>query len=167
MNPFRKVSVRTRLIGLAAGVGMVVVSSMVEASSITPASTVFMEDLKASEAEIWLPGWLQMLNLDELQVRQVIEIDAVLEQRLQSILTSDQYSQWRSSQINLSDATEHETWTFADIDIDLSSYQQVAVDATFKDAMESVIAILSVEQTQQLLQYLTEENSMTDFGVGI
>jgi len=188
MQFFRTKLTVTKFIGICIVTGLVTVPHRIEASMVAPLSIDFIKMLETSasssdsirvssgkvstemledSAGAILPEWLQILDLNEAQIRHMLEIDALLEQRLQSILTSDQYSQWRSSQINLSDATENETWTFADINIDLSSYQQVAVDAAFRDSFQSVIAILSVEQNQRLLQYLSEENTLPESGLDI
>ena len=52
-----------------------------------------------------------------------------------------------------------------DLDIELSPYQQAAVDASFQAAMQSLIGILSVEQKQQLREYLLNETSTTELSI--
>ncbi|MEL7329633.1 MAG: hypothetical protein AAGJ69_07300 [Cyanobacteria bacterium J06559_1] len=133
---------------------------------MAPSSIISLKESKVS-TDPHLPEWLEVLNLNETQVRQVFEIDALLEQRLQIILTRGQYSRWRAAQINFPEATEHETWTFEDINIDLSPYQQTAVEAAFQDSLQRVLAMLTVEQNQRLLQYLSEEGAVTENSIGI
>ena len=105
-----------------------------------------------------LPDWLLRLNLSDTQMRQVFEIDALLEQQIQFVLTERQYSQWRSSQAILS----NQSWNFEDLNIALSPYQQVAIDESFRLATQRLIDMLSIAQKQQLMQYLSDENIIPD-----
>ena len=166
MQSFRKVLMTTAYIGLCTCISMTVALPAVEAST-TNSSAIIAAQSSQISTDTQMPEWLQVLNLDEVQTRQIIEIDALLEQRLHVILTERQYSQWRSSQSTISDATGNETWTFEDINIDLSPYQQAAVDAVFRESFQRVLAILSVEQNRQLLQYLSEGTMTPEPGLGI
>ncbi|MGD1900558.1 MAG: hypothetical protein ACFB16_26925 [Phormidesmis sp.] len=126
----------------------------------TASSEIVTDETNAASQ---LPNWLLRLDLNATQVHQVFEIDALLERQLELILTGRQYSQWQSSQAMLSS----ESWTFEDLNIDLSSYQQVAVDASFQSAMQNLLNILSLEQKQQLMQYLSDENIIPESSLEI
>lgn len=157
MQRFQSVSRLTGWIVLFAIITIAIAPSLVQSNTVDAFSITLVEVSETAR----LPTWLQRLNLSEAQIRQVFEIDAVLEQRLESILTSQQYSQWQSSQINLSDDAQGEPWTFEDLSIELSPYQQAAVDASFQSALQNLVDILSVEQRQQLREYLLEDETPT------
>ena len=110
---------------------------------------------------IRLPGWLQAFNLSEKKIRQVIEIDRELEQRLEVVLTRYQYSQWQSSHINISDEAQCKTWTFEDLNIELSPYQKMAIKTFFEAAMENLLYILSPKQKQHLIRCLLKNKTDT------
>ena len=116
--------------------------------------------VKIDEA-IRLPGWLQAFNLSDEQIRHVVEIDRELEQRLKVVLTRYQYSQWRGSHINIADETQYKTWTFEDLNIELSPYQKMAIKSFFEAAMEKLLHVLSPEQKRHLIRRLSENEMNT------
>ena len=116
--------------------------------------------VKIDEA-IRLPGWLQAFNLSDEQIRHVVEIDGELEQRLEVVLTRHQYSQWKSSHMNMSDEAQCKTWTFEDLNIELSPYQKMAIKSFFEAAMENLLHVLSPEQKRYLIRRLLENEMDT------
>ena len=111
--------------------------------------------VKIDEA-IRLPSWLQAFNLSDEQIRQVVEIDRELEQRLEVVLTRYQYSQWKSSHISMADEAQCKTWTFENLNIKLSPYQTMAIKSFFEAAMENLLHVLSPEQKRHLIRRLLE-----------
>ena len=98
-----------------------------------------------------LPQWLKALNLTTIQVHQVLMIDAALNQQMLAILTTDQYERLQIFMSN----DETDQADINDADLDLSLYQQAALDAVFEEAITNLVNILSQEQ-QQLFFYNLE-----------
>lgn len=163
MRAFAKFFWPKRCFSFFAAAGVAIAPTIILTHPAMPLSTTSVESGSATQ----LPAWLQALDLTDDQVRRVFEIDALLEQQLQTILTTAQYSQWQSSQIALSDTVGNGTWTFEDINIELSPYQQTAVNAAFRASLETVLAMLSIEQKRLLLQYLSEEGIIPEAGLTI
>lgn len=111
--------------------------------------------VKIDEA-IRLPSWLQACKLSDEQIRHVVEIDRELEQRLEVVLTRYQYSQWKSSHINMSNEAQCKTWTFEDLNIELSPYQKTAIKSFFEAAMENLLNVLLPKQKRHLIRRLLE-----------
>lgn len=159
MLPFRR-SFTIGCIRMFVVVSLMLLLAMMDASaaSFTPVALSNAEPTNTDDINR-LPDWLLRLDLNAAQVHRVFEIDALLEQQLELILTSRQYSQWQASQAMLS----NQSWNFEELNIDLSAYQQAAVDTSFHAAMQSLLAMLSLEQKQQLMQYLSDENIIPEF----
>lgn len=158
MLPFRR-SFAIGCIRMFAVISLIMMLAMMDASAAS-FSPVALSDTEPANADDInrLPDWLLRLELNAAQVHRVFEIDALLEQQLELILTSRQYSQWQSSQAILST----QSWNFQDLNIDLSPYQQAAVDTSFHSAMQSLLTMLSLEQKQQLMQYLSDETNLPE-----
>ena len=89
-----------------------------------------------------LPEWLTTLDLTPLQIRQVLGIDTVLHQQIVAILTTEQYNKLQT----FMDANENQSLNIHDVDLDLSLYQQAALNTAFEAAITSLVNILSLEQ---------------------
>ena len=90
-----------------------------------------------------LPEWLGALDLTPLQIRQIVAIDTVLDQQMAAILTTGQYAQLQT----LMDGSRRQL-SIQDAALELSLYQQAALDMAFQEAMTSIVNILSQEQQQ-------------------
>lgn len=106
----------------------------------------------STEATV-LPEWLRMLNLTPLQIRQVLGIDTVLHQQMVAILTTEQYAKLEL----FMDNNETKYLDIYDADLDLSIYQQAALNNAFEEAIISLVNVLSLEQ-QQLFFYNLESH---------
>ena len=103
-----------------------------------------------------LPQWLRVLELTPTQTQQVIEIDAVLHQQMTVILTTGQYETLKLFMRN----DEAEQASIYEANLDLSPYQQAALDAVFENAIMNIVNILSQEQQQQFFYNLENQTSI-------
>ena len=115
-----------------------------------------------SDESTTLPEWLTTLELTPLQIRQVLGIDTVLHQQIRAILTTQQYNKLQT----FMDENESQQLNIHDVDLDLSLYQQAALNTAFEEAITSLINILSLEQ-KQLFFYNLENHSPVESDIPI
>ncbi|MEO1792383.1 MAG: hypothetical protein AAFR25_09195, partial [Cyanobacteria bacterium J06629_19] len=107
MKSFRQGITPVRLVVLFVVIGLLAIADRIEPSIMIPVDSISttstmpfsVNSVRPSEQPLaektldaptvpQLPDWLQILDLNEAQIRQVFEIDSLLEQRLQMILNS-------------------------------------------------------------------------------